>query len=544
MKKLFRSFFTDLFAVKKNITIALITSLFVVGMFYGSKLFIESKIDSFLKKEINQKLGKGYSFTYHDSQWKVFDGSISVIELVLEKKSSDSSEWKVEVEQTEMFGFNIIPFISKSIFRVDSVLIYSPNVKITNFNSRESKHRASDVESDKILKITFGKISLQKGILLYDPGGAERLETKLNFETTNFSIDEGAIGNVLTWQNAEVILQDINYQFRDSIYKATIDQLSYSSKSGEFTLLNSHLSSILNITDFSNYHGWRKAMFTADVPKIVIHKPVNYTDSIGFIPKILIVSPHLCLEKDLSFPLPNRITELPQAFLSNSSVCLGIDSVQVLDGHFKVEITHQVNSKSKLIFSHIDARLVGIQNTNPQDAAFNFQADAQFMDKASLRLETSYNYGSLNPFMVSGKLETISVTFMDEFLRRSAGVELADGTINELTFDMKGNTFGVSGAVEMYYNDLELKIVDKNTKVEKKFLSKMAELFGGLIFWKDNPDKNQFRKGTIENERDERKGFVAQWVDGLLDGIINTILRINPEKLEHTKQKTEEKKSG
>lgn len=516
--------------------------LLLVGIFFFCRYFVQSKIDSFLKQEINAKLGETYTFDYQGSEWRVFDGSLAIKNLFLKRNSTDSTSWKVEVDRAEMFGFNPLPFIRQKIFRVDSVLIDSPSIKITNFNTEARKEDGSESENSNPAQISFGKIFLNEGHLVYDPDGPEHLETKFRFETTNFSIDKGRIGNVLTWENAEVELGDVFYQLSDSIYTAEIDQLTYGSQSGDFTFSNTRLSSRLNITEFSREHGWRKGMFAAEIPKIIVSKPVNFSDSIGFIPMVELFNPRVNLKKDQQFPLPDRITELPQTFLATSELCFEVDTVRVNNGAFTVNITHDSNSESEITFEEVNADLSNFQNTQPSMPAYSFTAEALFMGEARLNLETSYHYGNLNPFDIQGRLSSVSLSFMDEFLQRSAGVEITEGELQSLEFKMNGNDFGVSGDVEMRYQNLKLDVVDKETREKKKFLSKLADLLGGLIFWKENPDKSELRIGIIELERDVRKGFVAQWVDGLLDGVISTILRIDPEKLERTKQKIREKK--
>lgn len=528
--------------MKKNLLLALGLVLLLVGLFFLGRYFVQSKIDSFLKKEINAKLGETYTFDYQGSEWRVFDGSLAVKDLLLKGNSTDSTSWKVEVDRAEMFGFNPWPFITEKVFRVDSVLIHSPSIKITNFNTEAEKDGKSNPKNSNPAQISFGKISLSEGHLVYDPDGPEHLETKFRFETTNFSIDKSRIGNVLTWENAKVELDDVFYQFGDSIYTAEIEQLNYGSQSGNFTFSNTRLSSRLNIAEFSREHGWRKGMFAAEIPKIVVSKPVNFSDSIGFIPMVELFDPRVNLKKDLRFPLPDRITELPQTFLATSKLCFEVDTVRVNNGAFSVNINHDSNGESEITFEDVNANLSNFQNTKPSMPAYSFSAEALFMGEANLNMKTSYHYGNLNPFNIEGRLSSVSLSFMDEFLQRSAGVEITEGKLKSLEFKMNGNDYGVSGDVEMRYENLKLDVVDKETREKKKFLSKLADLLGGLVFWKENPDKSELRIGIIKLERDVRKGFAAQWVDGLLDGVISTILRIDPEKLERTKQKIQEKR--
>ncbi|MCA1763185.1 MAG: hypothetical protein ABR574_06550 [Cryomorphaceae bacterium] len=530
--------------MKKNFLIALSVFVILAGTAFGSYYFIESKIDHFLKSEIRKKLGDEYTFDYQATEWSVFESSVAVKELLLEKKSSVASNWKVEVDLAEMFGFKPLVFLKENAFRVDSVLIGSPEIKITNFNNGGRNKESKVADGEPSAEISFGKISLTEGRLTYNPEGPENLQTGFEFETTDLTIDQDQIGNILTWKDARVSLNDIRYHFSDSIYHAEVDRITYSSQNEEFSVLNTKLKSNLDIAEYSRQFGWRKSMFTAEIPEITIEKPINFGDSLGFIPKIHIHKPSVSLKKDLRFPLPDRITDLPQKLISNLSPCFQVDSVEVTDGEFAVGLKHDNGNETELSFSDVYANLTKIQNIKPALPAFVFNAHAIFMDEAELTLTTSYDYGDLEPFTISGKLDAVSLTFLDEFLNSSAGIELKEGALHELEFEMNGNTYGVSGTVDMEYSNLSLNLVDKETHEKRKFLSKVADLLGGLIFWKENPDNNEFRTGVIEMERDARKGFVAQWVDGLLDGMINSILRIDREKIEKAQEKRKERREN
>ncbi len=530
--------------MKKNFLIALSVFVILAGAAFGSYYFIESKIDHFLKSEIRKKLGDEYTFDYQATEWSVFESSVAVKELLLEKKSSGTSNWKVEVNLAKMFGFKPLVFIKENAFRVDSVLIGSPEIKITNFNTSGQKKESKGIDEETSAEISFGRISLTEGRLTYNPEGPENLQTGFEFETTDLTIDQERIGNILTWKDAFVILNDIRYNFSDSVYQARVERITYASQSEEFSILNTSLTANQGISEFSRKFGWRKGMFSAEIPEITIEKPVNFSDSVGFIPKIHIQKPRAGLKKDLGFPLPDRITDLPQMLITDLSPCIQIDSIEVSDGEFIVGIKHENGNETELYFSDIHAQLTNFQNVKPDLPAFTFNADAIFMNEAELTLSTSYTYGNLDPFTISGNLQSVSLSFLDEFLKSSAGVELKEGVLHELDFAMNGNTYGVSGTVDMEYSNLSLNLVDKDTHEKKKFLSKVADLLSGLIFWKENPDNNQFRTGIIEMERDARKGFVAQWVDGLLDGIIHSILRIDKEKIEKAQQKRKERQEN
>ena len=96
---------------------------------------------------------------------------------------------------------------------------------------------------------------------------------------------------------------------------------------------------------------------------------------------------------------------------------------------------------------------------------------------------------------------------------------------------MTGNTYGEYGYVDLHYQNLKIQAVDKETGEKKWLLNAVADIASGLFFWKENPENKKFRRGEFSKERTLYKGFASQWIEGLFDGLLHSVAKIDPSKV-------------
>ena len=253
--------------------------------------------------------------------------------------------------------------------------------------------------------------------------------------------------------------------------------------------------------------------------------PTAYQDTGWRATHLTLRDPLIKIMKDLRFPLPDRRTELPQEQLLALGLNIWIDSISLENAD--VELLNRVSgaSTSELVIGKINGYILNLQNFDINQPAYTLVADGKLMHKADVHTKVTYIYGDLNPFELSGRVNDVNLETLDLFLRRQLGVSIASGTLDGIVYDMKGNHNGIRGEVEFRYHDLKVHLVDKDTDKDKVILNILSDSAGNLVFYRNNPQKDQLRIGKFYVERDVRKGFISQWVDGMLQGVANSITK-------------------
>ncbi|HKK38222.1 MAG TPA: hypothetical protein VJ949_02265, partial [Cryomorphaceae bacterium] len=301
-------------------------------------------------------------------------------------------------------------------------------------------------------------------------------------------------------------------------------------KSGQLQIDSISYSPEMSLKEFSSYHGWRKSRNTIQVQKIIAELPDLRADSIYAFSKIRIVEPKVLLEKDFSYGLPDRKTKLPQEMFLALGITFDLDSLLVEKGKLEVKLQQKNGLVAELTLEDISAN-AGAQSFNQDSTAFHFAGQALALGGSLLKVQSAYQYGAQNPWDLSGSLADTDLEFLSSFLRKMAGVEISSGKLNELKFDMEGNNQVNTGVVTFLYDSLSIKAVDKETGEKKVVLNALADVLGALVFWKNNPKDGNVRKGNFSIERDVRKAFPSQWIDGLLAGVIESVAKIDPNKI-------------
>lgn len=518
---------------KKWFLIALGVVIFLVILIGVAQAVINNKLETLLNQSIESSLGPDYSVDILSTHFSFWKNKLTVDELELSKRHGSDYQWTITADNVKLKGFRAVGFLLGKGFGLDEIILdkpaihmRKPGVDTTSAPSDTSQMKANDI------KVDIGAIRCTGGTLTYDPDGPESFTTDFDFALFDIQF-EGRLRKIeRLWKNSGIQLSNCRYQFPDSVYTVTVDSILLPKSGDDVQLLNFRLESNISKTEFPKRFGWRKSRFEAHLPRMSIARPANFGDSLMVIHYMDLDSLHLEIHKDARYPWPDRVTKLPQAGLAPLNQRFKVDSVGFKNSSFTFISVFEDGEPSELRFTDISGALVHFQNmdTTAGKPAFTFRAESTFMDRTSLAMQTTYRYGSDDPFECAAQMGSTDLSFMSDFLQSAAGIRISQGRASKLLLELKGNNRGEYGYVDFYYNGLKLEAVDKETGQEKWLLNVVTDLARGVIFWKDNPEKD-FRRGTFQKDRTRYKGFPSQWIEGLFAGILESVSKIDPGKI-------------
>ncbi len=517
--------------------------LLIVGVL-ATEWYLDKKLDKALRTDLERQLGKEYDIEFDKASVSLFKNEVRINNLSFTRKDKLEKDWVFTAGDVNFVGFHGFAFLMGKGLGVDSIILLDPNIDMNRFifskNQADSTntHSKKKTENPKLdsLKISIGAIKCSRGNVNYNPDGPEKLTASFDFLIKDLDF-EGKLKNIETlWDDSGLILSNVTYQFPDSVYKITVDQIDLSLEERDIELTRFSYYSNLSEVAFPRHFGWRKSKLKIDIPKLSISRPKDFSDSLLVISKMQIDSLYFEIHKNLSYPWPDRVTKLPQEFFANMDIPIRVDSIAFKNSAFKF-IGVFDGRPSELEFSDIRGSLTGFQNIDTSGKLLTFNANAIFMKETEVDFQTIYSYGKYSPFSLNAKIGATKLSFMSDFLQSVAGIRIASGEASKLEIAMSGNEFGQQGHVDFYYTNLKVDAVDKDSGEKKWLLNVVADLARGVLFWKANPNTEKFRRGEFSGKRTLYKAFASQWIDGLFDGIIQSVSKIDPDKVRLKKDK-------
>lgn len=505
--------------------ILIIISILAVAIL-GMGYFLDQKIDDVFRSRINAQLGEEYTFDFRKSDLNILNNDFRIKDLSISRSTGDSLRWTFKVDQVKLTGFKPIAFLKDQLLAADSISIKRPTIEVYQIDLGP-KQQGKQLKQDSTQSLDFAihYIRIGQGRVVYDPSGPERLQSDLNVDIRGIFFEGNILSMLDNIDDLTLSLPNMVYVTADSIYTVQADLLELSSADDAVVIDSFSVKNNIGLTQFSRFMHWRKGLFDINIPRISMTLPTPYQDTGWSVKQLSLSDPIIRIMKDLRFPLPDRKTELPQEQLQNMALKFRIDSLSLTNA--VVELSSRVSgaSTSDLIISDINGLISELQNFDLTMPAYQLVADGKLMGQADLHAEVTYLYGDLNPFHLNGNVNDIKLAFLDNYLRRQVGVTIASGELDGIEFNMTGDHNGISGEVDFRYHDLKVHIVDKDTDKDKVILNILSDSAGDFVFYRSNPWRDEFRLGRFTVERDVRKGFIAQWVDGLMQGITNTVSR-------------------
>lgn len=511
----------------------LIVLIVIIAGFVGQYI-INKKLNHLLRHTLEKQLGYEYEIDYSSCHFSLFQNKLSLNDLRFSKSNIENYEWSFTASDIDFKGFRAVSFLFGKGFGLDELVIEKPELNLMHIEKTDSTQTDTTRNSGKIpnVEISIGAITTRDGKFQFNPEGPEEFTCNFNFSLREIDF-KGKLENIdKLWNKSGVNLSECYYQFPDSTYYVTVDQIDLPESGSKINVDNLKFKSNLSEAEFPKKFGWRKSRFDVSAPHIEISRPKNFNDSLLVISRIKVDSLYLQIHKDARYPWIDRVTKLPQEGIKNLPMAVKVDSVVCENSRFTFTSVFEDGEPSKLNFSQITASLAGLQNIDTTKAAFKFNANANFMDVTSVHTEIEYLYGKDDPFNCKAVMGKTKLGFMSDFLQSAAGVRIQEGSAEKLELNLIGNKFGEYGYVDFYYNDLKIEAVDKETGEKKWLLNVAADLARGILFWKKNPDNKNFRRGEFKKDRTVYKGFPSQWIEGLFDGILHSVSKIDPSKFQ------------
>ena len=194
------------------------------------------------------------------------------------------------------------------------------------------------------------------------------------------------------------------------------------------------------------------------------------------------------------------------------------------------EYNPETNLVGNVYFTQINGSFTNLTNdtlTLAKDSHCLLFLKAKLMNKGNMSLKFNFDIAAPNgDFTCSGKVVDLKMSELNHVIKSLAMAKAEDGFVEQFSFNMKGNKYGLNGSSTLIYKDLNVTFL-KNTKKDKslknrKFFSFIANAF---VIKNSNPIRNKpIRISKINYRRVPLKPFFGTLWAGLLQGMKGAIM--------------------
>ena len=179
------------------------------------------------------------------------------------------------------------------------------------------------------------------------------------------------------------------------------------------------------------------------------------------------------------------------------------------------EDTEKSLGAGKIILAQLNGNIQNLHSGKAKTSSrlIPIRITAEFMNDSPLKAIWTMNTASLkDEFTIKGTLENLNAEKINHFITPYMKMK-AEGQINRLSFDFKGDKTGIEGVQGIDFEDLKITVL--NDAGEKRgFLTGVANLF-----LRDNSKKipNQIEINRVE--REPHRSFFNLFWQGILSGL-------------------------
>ncbi len=472
-------------------------------------------------------------------------GSIRLNDLSVKPLQNETSESLIHLDLHEFLVSRLdVTELTSRILKIDSIAINNPAIHASIAGSQQSNEIESlyPFISNFLDTLSIRKIAFVNGDVEVEGFGEQRRDIHLPevyVQISDMNIHEGnafAGRRVFHADDIAVRLENISYSMPDTIYKAKVALLKLSTREKFFSInnfsysYNNNYKQLLEAPESNQVYAVKGNRF--------LISNLEFQDLIKsngfFASRVLLEGLETYVYKNNNYPEEEpdgKVYPTPQAMIMAIEMPFYVGEFNLTNGSLTYkEMAEGGEEPGVFTADKLNVSLKNLSNNrnildNIPEASLNFST--RLMDAGLLEIQVEIPVpGTNQPVVVSGKLDTLDLTRLNDYTEYTTRFGIESGTIYKLLWNFKTSNGIARGKFGMSYENLNIQLSEAESPDTDGFLNTAGTyLANALVLDEDIADGKREKPETVkfEREKEEEEGFIEHYLNSLIAGLVEVM---------------------
>src|SRR5690606_21943697 len=447
---------------------------------------VKPKLAAALKARVAEATEGHYVLTYAQLELSLLAGNATATHIRLRPSTPRDSTWRpaasydIQVGRLRVTGAGLLRLWLTGNLHVNTIALDTPSVRITTHRVTAD---TADVDTPRGTWLTLlaenrqlagtrvGRFVVRGGALALarDPDAAQLHARQIDATVRDIRIDSAALRDTARIYGAAAVRMEaasVAYTRPDSLYRLHTGRLRLETARREWVLRDLRYAPTVSKAEFYRQVGRAEDIADIAIARIGLRgiDVGRWMDAQTIAASVLhIDSGHIAVYKDKTQPNPpeNKIGRSPHQQLLRLAQRLAIDSVlaNALDIRF-TEVSDQTGEAGTVTFDGTEAVIYHLTNDSAElarDRFMRLHARARAMGAGDLAVDFRFDLlDSLGAHTYQAEVGNMDATAFNRMLTPQMRVEVAQGTVHRLRFDMEADDHRTAGTLQLDYDGLKV----------------------------------------------------------------------------------------
>lgn len=457
----------------------------------------------------------------------------------------------ISADKFQMSGFDLVHSYETGEFIIGELIIEEPElILLQDKNVPAEKENNFAEENNEVLEQVADVVEIFRVEHLQINDGMLQLNTLVdtvsssqNIAHVSLSIDQLRLASLeandplemFEVADLEVVVRDYKFILPDSLYVLQTAEVRSSLYERSLQVDELRLIPLFKIEEYHDrleYVDDRFDIHVSDIKLDDIDLGSFFENQDIIVENALIQNAKIDIYRDERLERdPDRRPPTLQKMLRKVDNYLKVDTIKIEDAEINFSsIPPDGEEPVVLLLESIFMEITNLTNDSAilmNDNIAAVQAQSHLMGEG--KLELSMQIHLTHPedlYTYEGSLETMDIKELNPILENLLPVSIADGLIQKVEFSVVATEHVAEGNMHFYYDDLELKLVDKDKPENPGFWIRAGTwLVNNFMIKSHNPtNRGRFREGDIAVERDYERSVFNHMGGAMVDGISSSIM--------------------
>lgn len=527
---------------RKYSRIGLIVLVIMLLVLAGIQLFLSFYLDGFVEKRLTTAVSEQtqgqYELQMSALDLRIWGRELQVDSLRLSPSDTASTAPRIEMDQLSISGIQFLPYLFGRNIHTGDIRFSKPVVTITknspdSLDFLQSSDSSSSSSNKKTPGIEVGRFQIDDGAFTFF--NQEQTDSlgelhEFNLEILDIRVDSTTRSKAPYFHYSAIQTKSgkIRYEMSD-FYALETNGIDISTTGGTLSLDSLKLVPQFPKYKFAEHKGHQLDRITLTVEKLLLENADFERLNSGELIAEKFTIQHADLDvfhAKMMPPGPKSDKIYPHIAFKNLPFPITIDTIAIYQSDISyTEHLSEVSRPGTVSFLNTDATFTNVTNDSTvisREHTIMLDVTSEVMGDATLDAHFEFPMHLNGSHMARGTLQSMQAEKLNPILEPVGLVRASRGTLHSLQFLMDLDDDKATGWVQLVYSDLRIQVLNSDN-VNDGGRNRLKTFLANMLKIKRNNNKEPFRRGEVNFERDEQKSIFSYWWKSLSTGLKDSV---------------------